>query len=119
MKHPSWYYEIYKQVFEYNRNYNNEIMFLDKKYSFKNKKVIEIGAGTGNHAFEILKCYPSKLILIDYDDNAIAILKKRFNYPNVEIIYSDGFNRLLYGDIILCFFSIIQQTNIFSFFNRI
>ena len=44
--------------------------------NFKNKDVIEIGPGTGNLSFEILKLIPKKLICIEKDKIFSKNLKK-------------------------------------------
>ena len=52
--------------------------------SFKNKNVIEIGAGTGNLSTEILKSNPNKLICIEKDKIFAKNLKTLFKN---KIIY--------------------------------
>ena len=58
--------------------------------NFKNKNIIEIGAGTGNLSSEILKLIPNKLICIEKDKifakNLTALLKKN---NNVSVINGD------------------------------
>ena len=43
--------------------------------SFKNKNVIEVGAGTGNLTLKILKLTPNKLICIEKDKKFAKILE--------------------------------------------
>ena len=58
--------------------------------SFKNKKVIEIGSGTGNLSIEILKLIPKKLICIEKDKAFAKNLKILFkNEKNLSIINED------------------------------
>ena len=46
--------------------------------SLKNKKVIEIGSGTGNLTKEIIKSMPKKLICIEKDKMFVKNLKIHF-----------------------------------------
>jgi 16S rRNA (adenine1518-N6/adenine1519-N6)-dimethyltransferase len=58
--------------------------------SFKNKEIIEIGAGTGNLSSEILKLFPKKLTCIEKDKNFTKNLKIFFkNEKNISIINDD------------------------------
>lgn len=110
MKHPTWYYNKFDLIFGL-RNYNQEISFLNSLYHFFGKNVLEIGAGTGNHATEILKYNPESITLIDNDISSIKILNQRFiNNDRVRIIHIDGFKSIAKYDLILCLYSLIQQT---------
>ena len=58
--------------------------------SFKNKNIIEIGAGTGNLSSEILKLMPKKLICIEKDKIFSKNLKSLFNNEkNLSVINGD------------------------------
>ena len=58
--------------------------------SFKNKKIIEIGAGTGNLSVEILKLVPSRLICIEKDKTFAKNLKTLFkNKKNLSVLNGD------------------------------
>ena len=58
--------------------------------SFKNKKIIEIGAGTGNLSAEILKLIPNKLICIEKDKTFAKNLKTSFkNNNNLSVLNGD------------------------------
>ena len=58
--------------------------------SFKNKNILEIGAGTGNLSSEILKQEPKKLICIEKDKIFINKLKVLFeNKKNLSIVNGD------------------------------
>ena len=58
--------------------------------SFKNKNIIEIGAGTGNLSFEILKLVPSRLICIEKDKIFAKNLKTLFkNQKNLSVLNGD------------------------------
>ena len=58
--------------------------------SFKDKDIIEIGAGTGNLSVEILKLLPKKLICIEKDKAFVKDLKLLFkNEKNLSIINAD------------------------------
>ena len=57
---------------------------------FKNKSVIEIGAGTGNLSIEILKLFPKKLICIEKDKFFSQGLKKHFkDEKKISVINGD------------------------------
>jgi hypothetical protein len=110
MNHPEWYYKLYKEIFEYNRNYIYEIKLINKYCSIRNKDILEIGSGTGNHAEQILRYVPNSLKLVDNDANAISILKDKFkDKKSLEIAYCDGFNLSNYPNIVICMFSLLQQ----------
>ena len=58
--------------------------------SFKNKNIIEIGAGTGNLSIEILKLMPKKLICIEKDKIFVKKLETLFqNIKNINVISGD------------------------------
>ena len=58
--------------------------------SFKNKQIIEIGAGTGNLSNEILKLKPKKLICIEKDKIFTKKLKMIFqNENNLSVVNAD------------------------------
>ena len=58
--------------------------------SFKNKNIIEIGAGTGNLSTEILKSTPQKLICIEKDKIFSKNLKTLFkNNKNLSVLNGD------------------------------
>lgn len=109
--HPNWYYDFYDEIFGWSRNYRKEITMINDIVSLKNKIVEEIGSGTGKHTEQILKMNPQKLKAIDYDIQAIDLLKMKFKQAdNLQIIYGDGFLRQDSSDIIICLYSILQQT---------
>ena len=69
------------------KNISKKILSLT---SFKNKNIIEIGAGTGNLSIEILKLMPRKLICIEKDKNFSKYLKDNLkNEKNLSIINGD------------------------------
>ena len=58
--------------------------------NFKNKNIIEIGAGTGNLSAEILKLIPNKLICIEKDKIFAKNLKTLFkNNNNLSVLNGD------------------------------
>ena len=58
--------------------------------SFKNKNIIEIGAGTGNLSIEIIKLMPKKLICIEKDKIFEKKLKILFqDIKNISVIKGD------------------------------
>ena len=69
------------------KNISKKILSLT---SFKNKKIIEIGAGTGNLSVEILKLMPKKLICIEKDKLFTEKLKNIFkNEKSLSVINGD------------------------------
>ncbi len=74
--------------------------------SFKNKNVVEIGAGTGNLSSEILKLFPKKLTCIEKDKEFAKNLKIFFkDEKNLSIINDDvlkiNFNKLISSETII------------------
>ena len=123
--HPSWYYSLYDSVFAGCRDYAREIELISTKCTISGSTVREIGAGTGKHSELILARSPSKLQLVDIDDQAIRILEHKFSgHENVDIVHADGFspNGILNGHqhLVIAMFSIIQQVASFdSFIERL
>ena len=69
------------------KNITKKILSLN---SFKNRKIIEIGAGTGNLSVEILKLMPEKLICVEKDKMFSKNLKILFKEKkNVFVINED------------------------------
>lgn len=109
--HPRWYYKLYDELFGWSRDYSKEIEIIDKIVSLKNKIIEEIGSGTGKHTEELLNKSPLILNAIDYDRQAIDLLKIKFAHlRNLNIVLEDGFKRNEFANIIICLYSIIQQT---------
>lgn len=109
--HPNWYYDLYDEIFGWSRDYPKEITMINDIVSLKNKIVEEIGAGTGRHTEQILKMNPLKVEAIDCDIQAIDLLREKFKQvSNIQIIEGDGFIRGNTVDIIICLYSIFQQT---------
>ena len=69
--------------------------------TFKNKDVIEIGPGTGNLSFEILKLIPKKLICIEKDKIFSKNLKDKFKSENNLLIIQGDILKLNLKKIIL------------------
>ena len=110
--HPDWYYDKFDKIFYSEHRCIKDIFEINKLVSLSGHTIQEIGAGTGNHAIEILKYEPSKLCLVDVDENAIPFLNKRFNgIENIEIKCKDGLQERDYSgfNINICMYSIIQQ----------
>lgn len=109
--HPEWYYNLYDEIFGWSRNYLKEITMINDIIAFPNKVIEEIGAGTGRHTEQILQMNPLKVNAIDWDSQAIRMLRKKFKQThNLQIIEGDGFARKNNVDIIICLYSILQQT---------
>lgn len=64
---------------------DNEILNV---LNFKNKKILEIGCGTGNFAFKVAKL-GGKILAVDYSDEAIKIAKKKYVHSNLEYQHLD------------------------------
>ena len=47
--------------------------------TIKDKKILEIGPGTGNLTSEILKRNPKKMILIEKDSKLLNLLKNKYS----------------------------------------
>ena len=72
------------------KNVINKIINLT---NIKNKKITEIGPGTGNLTEYILKKSPEKIILIEKDARLYNILKSKFNFnKKFNIINEDILN---------------------------
>ena len=54
----------------------------------KDKEILEIGPGTGNLTYEILKKKPKKFFIVEKDKNLMVLLKKKF-YEKVFYINED------------------------------
>ena len=75
------------QNFLIDKNILKKILSLT---TFKNKNIIEIGAGTGNLSFEILKLVPKRLICIEKDKIFAKSLKILFqNKKNLLVLNGD------------------------------
>jgi len=100
--HPEWYYNLYDEIFGWSRNYLKEITMINDIIAFPNKVIEEIGAGTGRHTEQILQMNPLKVNAIDWDSQAIRMLRKKFKQThNLQIIEGDGFARKNNVDIII------------------
>ena len=56
--------------------------------TIKDKKILEIGPGTGNLTIKILTKFPKKLIVIEKDTNLSNLLEKNLG-PKIDIINKD------------------------------
>ena len=54
----------------------------------KDKNILEVGPGTGNLTYEILKKRPKKIIVIEKDNALVELLKDKFG-SEIEIINED------------------------------
>jgi len=59
--------------------------------TIKDKKILEIGPGTGNLTSEILKRNPKKMILIEKDSKLLNLLKNKYS-NKIEYINDDVLN---------------------------
>lgn len=110
MIHPDWYYKYFNEVFSCSKGYDAEITHISHITVLKDKRVQEIGSGTGEHARQLLQESIAYLELVDADAHAIQILERRFaREKNIEIRHQDGFGNF-HGDpfdVIICMYSII------------
>ncbi len=93
------------QNFLIDKNVINKIINI---VDIKNKNILEIGPGTGNLTFEILRKNPKKVILVEKDIILSNLLEKKFK-KNVEIINKDI---LKIDENILCDQSLIVFGNL-------
>jgi len=113
MKKINLFYQYYDLLFK-EKNYSTEV---DKIISIVKKhqqqpltKILEIGCGTGNHSFELIKHF-KELVAIDIDKNMldIAIKKQKSNKTdNIKFFYTpvekiSEFN----FDLVLALFNVI------------
>ena len=61
----------------------SEVKEVLKQISWKSKKVLDVGCGTGFFAYNVAK-KGGKVLGIDYSGKAIAIAKSHYSYPNLE-----------------------------------
>jgi|GEM_PF-2638154 len=110
MKHPAWYYEVFSSVFSFQRDYEYEGRVINLLAPIEGRIVEEIGAGTGEHARELVKYRPSRLLLVDSDPAAAAQLRQRFRQRFVTVETADGFAKRPgpFADVIVCLYSILQ-----------
>ena len=66
----------------------NIIKKITKIINIKNKRILEIGPGTGNLTNEILGNNPSKVLVVEKDSNLVKLLKDKFN-SKIEILNKD------------------------------
>ena len=62
---------------------------IDMIGDLKNKRVLDLGCGTGDDCFEYLKMGASKVVGIDVSDNMISEAKKRHGSTDIEFILMD------------------------------
>lgn len=111
--HPEWYYKKFDTIFSAEGRCAKDVVSINSLVEIKGKVIQEVGAGTGNHAIEIIKYQPSSLSLIDIDPNSVEILKNRFSKENfITISCRDGLKPREYSkkfDLIICMYSVVQQ----------
>ncbi|MDO8528993.1 MAG: class I SAM-dependent methyltransferase [Nanoarchaeota archaeon] len=102
-------YARYYDLFNKNKDYKKEIDFLEqvfKKFNLKNKKVLDLGCGTGLHEKELSdRIY--EMTGLDLSPDMIEIAKEKT--PNVKFVVGDMSNFELNEkfDSIICMFSAI------------
>ena len=69
-------------------NDKNIIQKIISTVDIKDKKILEIGPGTGNLTSEILKNAPKKILVIEKDNQLAGLLSKNFG-SNIGIINND------------------------------
>ena len=110
MNHPDWYFKYFDKIFSRKAGYDFEIQQIGKLCSLDNKRIQEIGSGTGEHARRLLTKNIEYLELVDFDPTSIQILRQEFaSEPSVNIRFADGFNDGVSDsfDLIILMYSII------------
>lgn len=69
---------------------DNEIL---NSTNFKNKKVLDIGCGTGNFAYKAAKS-GARVLGIDYSNEAINIAQKKYKNKNLEFMQFNASDKL-------------------------
>ncbi len=111
-QHPSWYYRRYDEVFGRGASYESDIRALRTVVETRDRRVQEIGAGSGEHAARLLTAEPRSLELVDYDSTACELLRRRFvAEPRVLVLNANGFQAGASGshDVVLAMYSIALQ----------
>lgn len=112
--HPKWYYKKFDEVFFDKERCRRDIELVDSLINIQGKVVKEVGAGTGNHALEILHYQSKSLCLVDIDPKAVKILSERFSsIKDIVVSCEDGLNfrnEIVDYNLILCMYSIVQQS---------
>ncbi len=70
---------------------NNVIDKITNIVNIKNKSILEVGPGTGNLTFSLLKKEPKNFYVIEKDNNLSLLLEKKFK-NNLSIINDDILN---------------------------
>lgn len=90
-KNSDLFYRCYDGLY-FSKNYAGEtdsvVSLVRNYYPEKIKKVLEIGAGTGNHTLEMAK-YKFSVTAIDIDEKMIFAASKkisRIKFPNVKLV---------------------------------
>jgi 16S rRNA (cytosine1402-N4)-methyltransferase len=65
---------------------------LDTLKPKKGERYLDLTAGYGGHASEILALTESSAVLVDRDENAVAVLTETFESKNINILHSDFLN---------------------------
>lgn len=110
MKHPDWYFKYFNEIFSRKEGYDYEIQLIKQICSLYLKSILEVGAGTGEHARRLLNENPKYIELVDIDPNAIDILKDKFaDMDFVKIRLANGFEGGSWGhyDLVIVMYSII------------
>ena len=108
--HPDWYYPLYEMIFAPTRRYTGEAALINSLVSLRNKVIEEIGCGTGNHVASFLAYDPAQIVGLDIDPEAVQLARDRFaQEPRVQVVHADGFTRSGPVDIVVAFFSLLQQ----------
>lgn len=93
IKNSSLFYEYYDVLYSF-KNYDEEankfVSIARKFYRGNIDKVLEIGAGTGNHTLALAR-HEFSLVAIDTDENMLRAASAKINqskYPHVKLIHS-------------------------------
>ncbi len=110
MKRTFNYYRYYDELFGRFRNYDDDIALVETLAGpIKERTIVEIGAGTGNHVAALIK-KGANVQALDTNPIACQILRERFlPEMDVDVIQACGLNEPLQGDLLCCFFPIAQE----------
>ncbi len=85
-KYADYYDALYKD-----KNYNKETQYIEKlinKFAGKKLDILELGCGSGSHAFKLQK-KGHKIVAIDRSKKMINLAKKKDEYNKIQFLTRD------------------------------